>query len=301
MKKILLASGCSMTDSNYVSETNPEIDCSWPKWPELLAKKLDMECINLGRSGAGNEYIYSTLLEKILEKKDQIGLVMVGWTQCQRKDYQKWNIWKQTRFDSALAQARLISKEIDPLGNITYIKHGANGAGDVFGWLRKTLRYMISLQLVCERYNIPYKQFQMINLFDGWLNGLFKTDIQLYQNRNDPKYEFQYRYPGDKVKDRLKLQKILMEYESYINVKNFIGWPTTNSLGGFDIEKETIQKSQKELEELWHIIRNDKEKARKLIERGYEYQKELIVSDWDQHPNEKGQQKIAEFLYDRLG
>ena len=63
MKKILLASGCSMTDSNYVSETNPEIDCSWPKWPELIAKKLDMECINLGRNGAGNEYIYSSLLE----------------------------------------------------------------------------------------------------------------------------------------------------------------------------------------------------------------------------------------------
>ena len=99
MKKILLASGCSMTDSNYVSETNPEIDCSWPKWPELIAKKLDMECINLGRNGAGNEYIYSSLLEKILEKKDQIGLVMVGWTQCQRKDYQEWNIWKEKRFD----------------------------------------------------------------------------------------------------------------------------------------------------------------------------------------------------------
>jgi hypothetical protein len=274
MKKILLASGCSMTDLNYVSETNPEIDCSWPKWPELIAKKLDMECINLGRNGAGNEYIYSSLLEKILEKKDQIGLVMVGWTQCQRKDYQKWNIWKEKRFDPD---------------------------GDVFGWLRKTLRYMISLQLVCENYNIPYKQFQMINLYDGWTNGLYKTDEQLKRNRNDPKYEFQYRYPGDKDKDRLKLQKILMDYEPYINVKNFIGWPTTSALGGYNIEIKTIEKSQKELEELWHIIRNDKEKARKLIERGYEYQKELIVSDWDQHPNEKGQQKIAEFLYDRLG
>ena len=273
MKKILLASGCSMTDSNYVSETSPEIDCSWPKWPELTAKKLDMECINLARNGAGNEYIYSSLLEKILEKKDQIGLVMVAWSQCQRKDYQEWNRWKQTR--------------VDP-------------DGDVFGWIRKTLRYMISLQLVCENYNIPYKQFQMINLFEGWTNGLYKTDVQLKRNRNDPNYEFQYRYPGDKYKDRIKLNKILMEYEPYINVKNFIGWPTTGALGGYNIEEKTMQKTKKELAKLWNNMKTDIDK-RKVMERGYEFQKELIVSGWDQHPNEKGHQKIAEFLYDRLG
>ena len=275
MKKILLASGCSMTDSNYVSETNPEIDCSWPKWPELIAKKLDMECINLGRNGAGNEYIYSSLLEKILEKKDQIGLVMPAWSQCQRKDYQEWNKWKQKRFEPD---------------------------GDVFSWLRKTLRYMISLQLVCERYNIPYKQFQMINLFDGWISGLSKTDEQLYENRNNPNYEFKYTYSGDRNKDRIKLQKILMEYEPYINVKDFIGWPTTGVLGGYNVEEKTIKKSKKELDELWNNI-NPKEQTMDnfLIERGYEFQKELIVSEWDQHPNGKGHEKIAEFLYDRLG
>jgi len=274
MKKILLASGCSMTDSNYVSDTNPEIDCSWPKWPELIAKKLDMECINLGRSGAGNEYIYSTLLDKILEKKDQIGLVMVGWTQCQRKDYQQWNIWTERRYDPD---------------------------GDVFGWLRKTLRYMISLQLVCENYNIPYKQFQMINLFDGWTNGLYKTDQELRKNRNDPKYEFQIRYPGDRDKDRRTLQKILMDYEPYINAKNFIGWPTHFDLGGYCIEDKTIRKTRKELTELWNISLTSKKKERELIENGYEYYKKLVISEWDQHPNEKGHQKIAEFLYDRLG
>ena len=274
MRKILLASGCSMTDSNYVSETNPEIDCSWPKWPELIAKKLDMECINLGRNGAGNEYIYSSLLEKILEKKDQIGLVMPAWSQCQRKDYQEWNKWKQKRFEPD---------------------------GDVFSWLRKTLRYMISLQLVCERYNIPYKQFQMINLFDGWISGLSKTDEQLYENRNNPNYEFKYTYSGDRNKDRIKLQKILMEYEPYINVKDFIGWPTTGVLGGYNVEEKTIKKSKKELDELWNNI-NPKEQTMDnfLIERGYEFQKELIVSEWDQHPNGNGHEKIAEFLYDML-
>ena len=38
-----------------------------------------------------------------------------------------------------------------------------------------------------------------------------------------------------------------------------------------------------------------------LENRGYEFEKDLIVSEWDQHPNAKGNEKIMEFIYDRLG
>ena len=160
MKKILLASGCSFTDENFESAVHPEMICDWAKWPELLAKKLDMEYINLGQNGGGNEYIYSSLLEQILktEDKSQIGLVIPAWTQCQRKDYQQGyeGTWKQ--------------KRIDP-------------DGDVMSFLRKDLRYMISLQLICKHFNIPLKMFQMISLFDGFISGLCKTDAEVYRNR----------------------------------------------------------------------------------------------------------------------
>ena len=33
------------------------MDCDWPKWPERLAEKLGMECVNLCKCGAGQEYI----------------------------------------------------------------------------------------------------------------------------------------------------------------------------------------------------------------------------------------------------
>ena len=46
MKKILLVSGDSYTDKKFTSIHHPDIDCDWPKWPEVLAKKLDMDCIN---------------------------------------------------------------------------------------------------------------------------------------------------------------------------------------------------------------------------------------------------------------
>ena len=67
MKKILLVSGCSYTDPNFYSIMHPDMDCNWPMWPELLAEKLNMDCVNLAMSGAGNEYIYSTLLDYITQ------------------------------------------------------------------------------------------------------------------------------------------------------------------------------------------------------------------------------------------
>ena len=257
MKKILLASGCSFTDENFESPVHPELDCSWPKWPEILANKLDMECINLGHNGGGNEYIYSTLLEQILKTKDksQIGLVIPAWTQCQRKDYQESYLgaWRQKRID-------------DP--------------GDVFSWVRKSLRYMISLQLICERYNIPLKQFQMLNLFDGWIRGLKKTDAEVIANKDNPFFNQYYKYPGlNPIKDQAKCQQLMLDAESYINVKDFIGWPTLKIFGGFNIEEDTLRDPNK-------IYPN--------------YLTDLLVSRFDVHPNGKGHKKIAEFLYDRL-
>ena len=83
MKKILLVSGCSFTEPNYISSYYPDMDCSWPKWPEVLAEKLDMECINLARNGGGNEYIYSSLFDEITNRStlpDRIGLVIASWS-----------------------------------------------------------------------------------------------------------------------------------------------------------------------------------------------------------------------------
>ena len=260
MKKILLASGCSFTDDNFVSAVHPEMICDWPKWPELLAKKLDMNCINLGQNGAGNEYIYSSLLEKILKIKDKstIGLVIPAWSQCQRKDYQEgpYSIWKQRRI---------------------------NQDGDIFSFLRKDLRYMISLQLICERFNIPLKQFQMISLFDGFISGLSKTDAEKHENKDNPEFVKKYEYipvSESQSVDRTTCDKIVLKYDKYINEKDFIGWPLSKRIGGFHVEEKTL---------------------RYKPGLSLTYRTDLLVSELDVHPNGKGHQLITEFLYDRLG
>lgn len=255
MKKILLVSGDSFSDKDFQTFIHPELDTSWPKWPELLADKLNMECVNIAKSGAGNDYIYEALIDTLQNiDKDRIGLVIAAWSQSQRRSWQESKnlIWKNSRVD---------------------VK------GDVFYWVKRTMRYWYSFQVLCERYNLPYKQFQMISLFQGWLNGLFQNDWEVAQNKKNPDPTFIERhiYPGDKEKDEKILSSMILKYENIIDTKNFIGWPALKVLGGYHLEEKTVRK-----------------KDGTAIEG-------MTISKEDAHPTAKGQEKITEFIYDRLG
>ena len=245
MRKILLVSGCSNTDKDFYSELHPELDTSWPKWPELLAEKLDMDCVNLGKSGAGNEYIYRSLLDYITRNDtSNIGLVISAWTQCNRKDYQEGNLGRWT------------NERIDP-------------NGDVFSWMKKTLDNCLSFQILCEKYNLPYMHVHMLHLYIDWLNGLKPRDLEpiAMKDRN-----WRHTYPGDKEKDTKKIIRIIDDYEDRINIKKFIGWPLSKEYGGFCLQQDLITIPGK-----------------------------TQISKLDSHPNKLGQEKIMEFIYDRLG
>ena len=243
MRKILLVSGCSNTDKDFYSELHPDMDCSWPKWPELLAKKLDMDCVNLAKSGAGNEYIYRSLLNCITRSDiSNIGLVIPAWSQCNRKDYQEGNLGRWT------------NERIDP-------------NGDVFSWVKKSLDYFLSFQILCEKYNLSYMHVHMLHLYKDWLNGLKFKDMDPL-NLNG----FRHVYPGDKEKDNKKLIKIIDDYEDRINIKKFIGWPLSSEYGGFCLQEKYISLFFK-----------------------------TQISKLDSHPNKLGQKKIMEVIYDRLG
>ena len=237
MKKTLIASGCSWTNENFTSDFRHDMDCSWPKWPELLAKKLDMECINLGRSGAGNEYIYSSLLDQIIKMDpNNIGLVMPAWPQACRKDIKVRGIWKHN-----LAQTLWRHN----------IKLPDYAVTSIDGNIDKSLIYYYSLQEICKSKKIPLKQFQMLPFFRSnkeLPKGLLICTREVNILYNNPYF--------NKIDD------------------NFIGWPTEKRLGGFNF-----------CDDILDIYAN---------ERTY------CISDLDNHPNAKGHEKIAEFLYDRF-
>tara|TARA_Y100000004_G_scaffold139021_1_gene157779 strand:+ start:213 stop:944 length:732 start_codon:yes stop_codon:yes gene_type:complete len=243
MKKTLLVSGCSNTEESFYSELHPELDTSWPKWPELLAKKLDMDYVNLGKSGAGNDYIYRSLLNYITRNdSSNIGLVIPAWSQCNRKDYQEGNLGRWT------------NARIDP-------------NGDVFSWMKKTLDNYVSFQILCEKYNLNYLHVQMLMPYQDWLHGLRPRELEIGYKEG-----FRHVYPGDPIKDGKKIIKIINSYEDLINTKKFLGWPLCYEMGGYSIQKELINMTNN-----------------------------TMISNLDSHPNKLGQEKIAEFIYDRLG
>ena len=96
-RKKLIAIGCSFTahvqrDINKKKAYPFEKEYPFDVWPMHLANKLDMECINLGKRGQGNEYILAKLIDTILaEKKEDIGLVVLMWSGWPRVDFQDIN------------------------------------------------------------------------------------------------------------------------------------------------------------------------------------------------------------------
>ena len=81
--------------------------------------------------------------------------------------------------------------------------------------------------------------------------------------------EYRYNEKGENLKDIVLNTIKNSPYYNKFNDK-FFNWPGDEDLGGFTLEFGVL---------------NDEHK----------------ISELDRHPNAKGQQKIAEYLYDRLG
>ena len=280
MKKILLVSGCSFTAPKFYSQFHSDLDCSWPKWPSILAEKLDMDCINLAHGGSGNEYIYSSLLDKILQlivadRKDDIGLIIPAWSHVKRKDYKLGARWhhpgivqgEYSPFDSYGKDN--ISILMQP--NASYSTH----AGDTQFCIDQSVRYYYSLQEICKSKKLPYKAFQMIHAWD-------------YHEVGDDKWDKLDSASQDIIKKENKKIMKFLYYSPYFNIidDTFIGWPLDKGLGGFSIEENVIEGYKTDPE---------------FLGRWKQPSLEWAISEKDNHPNAKGHEKIAEFLYDRLG
>ena len=208
--KYLIVSGDSNTTADFDSISHPDMDFSYKKWPELLAEKLGMKCINVAKCGQGNEFIYTTLRDEIvkIEDKSEIGLVIAAWSQAPRKDYKE----EENPFRQPWSSIR-----VDTHGNLPW-------------WVQRSLGYYLDFQILCERYNIPYVQFQMIELFEHYLEGIMPSQIDVHFGANP---DVQSKYPGNKTKDESIILKSIMDYEKILDTSKFMGWPPVKKLGGW--------------------------------------------------------------------
>ena len=116
-RKVLIASGDSWT-------------AGLSKWPEILADKLNMECVNVGKGGRGNEFIHDSIIDKLCKSKN-IGLAICMWSGFDRLDF----------FDRT-------------------IRVYPNFRSSEFHQLYKSIRYIHAFQNHCELNKIPFLQTQ---------------------------------------------------------------------------------------------------------------------------------------------
>ena len=255
-RKKLIAIGCSFTE-HYL-----RLDHDFPRWPQHLADMLDMECVNLGNCGSGNDQILAKALDVSLNEKD-IGLVVLMWSEWQRIGFQmylgfepaNWNRWyHSTPHDTEDWKEKLFEKQ-NPL-------HATRTAFRTFVYAEKLLR------------NLPYLFIQ------GTIALVYESDIEL-KKRVDYKRQHGRRsaVPGmmDKIDEGIlhtTKEIISSPYLDYIE-KNigdkFIGWPIVSELGGYCVED--------------------------ILDKKDPFRKKLRISVEDSHPNGEGHKIISEEIY----
>jgi hypothetical protein len=219
-RKKLIAIGCSFTEHYLSSTKTPDFDYNFPRWPQHLADKLDMECVNLGRCAMGNEYISAKLIDVILsEKKQDIGLVVLMWSGWQRLDF-NYNPNRNILHDVKSGWVSLIphkdnsSVEKYPMnreGRIVLLKYN-----NTVSVTMKSLRHFLIAQKLLE--DIPYLMIQGVHPISGggnpW-NPLIIID-------SPPKDIWMQTFLNSKIFDE-------------IDEKKFIGWPIMHELGGYNV------------------------------------------------------------------
>jgi hypothetical protein len=155
-----------------------------------------MDCLNFGKSGAGNDYISAKLIDVILEeKKENIGLVVLMWTNWQRIDP-----WYQTIEGKWRAVTK--SKRIGTVWDNTLEYNNTYNA------TAKALRHFLVAQMLLK--DIPYLMIQGINAKLRRLSSI--------NGRHKDLWSF-----------TLLDSKIFDE----IDEKKFIGWPVMHDIGGY--------------------------------------------------------------------
>ena len=201
----MLVSGCSWSANDLISTFHPELECNWPKWPELVAKELNMDLVNLSASGAGNEKIYSSISDYLTNFRTRVdlfkvGLVVAAWSQGHRRDWSenfgKEDVWRNDTFDLK---------------------------GDLNYHVLKSIRLQFAYQNLCRHLNVPYVQFQMISLWRSHINKKFHEQYHKVYPKKNNFFSFRSKILNAKA-DYFKALIQSTGYYDRMN-RNFLGWP----------------------------------------------------------------------------
>lgn len=268
-KKTLLAAGCSFTDPNWVSVHHPEIDCSFPRWPEIVGQKLGLHVANVSYRGIDNQSIVDYAIEYINKNQDEVHTVMIGWTEWHRINFYghnynsihladgAWNAKKEQPEASYLAKVKNDGAYIDS----TFLDHWKEQGTDIVYeslhapfarkfYVQTQYNRIMQLSLLCKGLGIKLVTYQLLNPMN------LQRSLQLTdEDKDDLLHQLQ-----------LYSKEMVDAYsQNPIKTKNHIGFPYFRQAGGYH----------------------------------YSVDFEDRVGLHDGHPNANGQKKIAKEFLDR--
>ena len=257
-KKKLIAIGCSYTEHYLSSIMTPDFDYNFPRWPQHLADKLDMECVNLGQCGSGNKYILSKIVDTVLTEKN-IGLVVVMWSQFQRLDFEYSSTeWMQINLDLDIDQTKIDwdykQKNFKELHN----PHSA---------IQDALRTFILAEKLLK--DIPHLYIQGPDAVSSYSTKKLLTDDNYRESKQKRVDTGTFFYPTSIIK-----LFFLSSYFDYVEKnlsEKFIGWPIMQELGGYSVTN--------------------------ILDKLDPERTQLRISKEDKHPNAEGHKIIAQEIY----
>jgi hypothetical protein len=257
-RKKLIAIGCSFTEHYLSSIMTPDFDYNFPRWPQHLADKLDMECVNLGQCGSGNKQILSKIINTVLTEKN-IGIVVVMWSQFQRLDFEYSSTeWMQINLDLDIDQTKIDwdykQKNFKELHNL----HSA---------IQDALRTFILAEKLLK--DIPHLYIQGPDAVSFYSTKKLLTDDNYRESKQKRVDTGTFLYPTFIIK-----LFFLSSYFDYVEKnlsEKFIGWPIMQELGGYSVTN--------------------------ILDKLDPERTQLRISKEDIHPNAEGHKIIAQEIY----
>ena len=192
MRKILVASGDSWTAGTKIE------DKQYKFWPNILAKKLGWKVLNVGRGGAGYEFIYNSIVDT-LSKTENVGLAICLWSHFDRWDFPEQSF-------------KVNPKNPKPFGGYTSVCLAEKR--------QKVLDAVFKNNLASDEYNL-YRSLRWFNAF------------QNYCKCNDVPYiQTEAFYPTYLGQTNLIHNFIDHPLFDSILEKHFLGWPIYREIGG---------------------------------------------------------------------
>ena len=224
----LVANGCSFTEGYY-------LDDKTMAWPGRLGKMLNTDVHNLAVGGGSNDRIFRTSIQH-LHLNEDIDFLVIGWTGLARSEISSHNgsFVKIMPFGISMEDGALQSNP--PLG---YLKDFETKFYqwhyNKFVWVNRLLCNIITLQILCEKKKIKFKQFFAFEPFiidQTSLVELCEDSYEFFKLENLP-------FPPLEARDHNV--ELIQNLIKQIDHANWIGWPNTTMLDScknFKFEKD---------------------------------------------------------------